>query len=507
MTTPPIVFIGSASESTEVGYVARDSLRDVALGILWTDIRPAPNEPFLTPLLGHLEQADYALFVFSADDDVSSRGVLSQMPRDNTLFEAGIAVGTLGRARVFVLYDEDSKPKIPSDLAHLTQFSYSAERSRGDRELAVRMACDRIRLAIKAGGRRQRPEPTRIPTVCAWGDAAKAKNDYADAVLATSESRADLVSEFLSRARDGEVIPTKCLYYTDLGGELWLKICHYEHYRAYRNSLALLKNKQRDITERLRELAGDPEIDLISLGIGDGRKDALLLEELTTYLPAGKYIHYFPVDINQSMLANGMRNAIDNLDSTRVRVKAILSDLTRIHHYKEIYEIRPKRNIFTILGNTLGNNDEKAILEALMKAMLPGDLLLLEVSVIEEEAAAYLSDGLNELIRRHDFSPFVSLGLSFEDENVGLRYVDAREADVAAARSVFENTQSVVGIYTPSDRARARLNLPQVVPMSANHFYDSSSFATAVAHRIRVAPRECWLGGGVGLFLFERAFS
>jgi hypothetical protein len=104
---------------------------------------------------------DFALFVFSGDDNVQSRGEQSLAVRDNLLIEYGLFVGVLGAERTFFLYNRDHRPKIASDLGGVTPLSY---RDRSDRNLqaAISPACNHIRQIANRLGRVHREPLTGL---------------------------------------------------------------------------------------------------------------------------------------------------------------------------------------------------------------------------------------------------------------------------------------------------------------------------------------------------------
>jgi predicted nucleotide-binding protein with TIR-like domain len=79
-----------------------------------------------------------------------SKDELLPSVRDNVLFECGLFMGRLGRDRVFIVYDQTIKLKIPSDLAGITLAPYEGSRFQsGSAEAAVRKACLLISDVIK----------------------------------------------------------------------------------------------------------------------------------------------------------------------------------------------------------------------------------------------------------------------------------------------------------------------------------------------------------------------
>lgn len=102
-----------------------------------------------------LDMNDFAIFVFSPDDIVKSRGNITFKTRDNTLFEMGLFWGRLRRGRVFyIIPDQISNQKgvegyrLPSDLEGLAVLKYEI-RTDKNYEAAVNRACRAIKTKIQ----------------------------------------------------------------------------------------------------------------------------------------------------------------------------------------------------------------------------------------------------------------------------------------------------------------------------------------------------------------------
>lgn len=111
----PRIFIGSASESKHVAAILQGLLgEDGARVTLWADAFLVGGL-YREQLATRAGETDYAVFVFSADDQSVSRGVTQDAPRDNVLYEMGLFGGTLGVDNVFVVQAAGNL-KVPSDL-------------------------------------------------------------------------------------------------------------------------------------------------------------------------------------------------------------------------------------------------------------------------------------------------------------------------------------------------------------------------------------------------------
>jgi hypothetical protein len=83
---------------------------------------------------------------------MTSRDTAVFGPRDNAVFELGLFMGRLGRARTFVVRPSGNALKLPSDLAGLTTAAYDWPRADRNYQAAVGAACDSIREVIRGLG-------------------------------------------------------------------------------------------------------------------------------------------------------------------------------------------------------------------------------------------------------------------------------------------------------------------------------------------------------------------
>ena len=148
----PIMFLACASESLGVAQAIKAELNSPSLIVkLWTDGVFKPSNHTMEDLETILDSVDFALAVFSADDNVVSRDRDTVAPRDNTIFELGLFAGAIGRNRTFFIHDKDREIKIPSDLAGVTSLSYSAL---DEHSWDIAQACNKIRGRISELGQR-----------------------------------------------------------------------------------------------------------------------------------------------------------------------------------------------------------------------------------------------------------------------------------------------------------------------------------------------------------------
>lgn len=117
---------------------------------VWPDVFNV-GEYALDDLRDAAREHDFAVFVFSPDDEVQSRGQASAAPRDNVVFEFGLFIQALGARRTFVLKAAGPTVKVPSDLAGVGYATYEPPQAGPQDarwESAVRTGARKIRRAI-----------------------------------------------------------------------------------------------------------------------------------------------------------------------------------------------------------------------------------------------------------------------------------------------------------------------------------------------------------------------
>ncbi|MCI0535420.1 MAG: nucleotide-binding protein [Verrucomicrobiales bacterium] len=150
MGTPrPSLFIGSSKEGLDVARAIELNLQHDAEATLWNGGVFGLNTGTLEALVNALDRFDFAILVITPDDVVTSRDVTSQAPRDNVMFELGLFMGRLGRARTFAVCSNSQDMKLPADLAGVTLPHFDAGRTDGNLIAAVSPACTMIRQSIR----------------------------------------------------------------------------------------------------------------------------------------------------------------------------------------------------------------------------------------------------------------------------------------------------------------------------------------------------------------------
>lgn len=150
----PTMFIGSTVEALPLARAFHEDLDYDIEVTIWNHGLFAAGQVTWSELVKLATKFDFALFIFSGDDKLTSRKKKSLAIRDNVLIEYGLFVGALGQSRVFFMYNRDAPPKIASDLAGVTPLMYG-DRSDGNEIAAISPAANKIRKVAAELGRRE----------------------------------------------------------------------------------------------------------------------------------------------------------------------------------------------------------------------------------------------------------------------------------------------------------------------------------------------------------------
>jgi len=153
----------------------------------------------------------------------------------------------------------------------------------------------------------------------------------------------------------------------------------------------------------------------VSLGPGDGRKDDVLLEDLSRSNPD---LCYLPVDASEELLHLAVRGLIRRLGLPTDRVLSLPWDFSMAENIGALRRLLdelfgPTPVLFSLLGNTLAHFDaDEGMLRQFAQALLrPGDRLLLEVEVTMALDEDLVVDAVAEYEHSTAFGEFVAAAL------------------------------------------------------------------------------------------------
>ena len=140
----------------------------------------------------------------------------------------------------------------------------------------------------------------------------------------------------------------------------------------------------------------EEKLNIISLGASDSSKEITVFDELKKKKIINR-INYFPVDVSPILIQLGInnfsaKNDFFSDDSESLNVSSIVAniwDLAKYIHSKP--EERSNlfgtgKRLFLLLGGTLGNFEERDVLNQVIELMGDGDRLILSVELKEERS-------------------------------------------------------------------------------------------------------------------------
>jgi CRP/FNR family transcriptional regulator, cyclic AMP receptor protein len=146
------VFIISSAEALPIARIIQNAFQhDPFLTKVWTDGVFRVANYTLQDLEAEIDSSDFAIAIAHSDDLTESRGKDWPSPRDNVIFELGLFMGRLGRARAVLMEPREDRVKLPSDLSGVTTIAYRFEKG-ADATAFLAPACNALRSHILALG-------------------------------------------------------------------------------------------------------------------------------------------------------------------------------------------------------------------------------------------------------------------------------------------------------------------------------------------------------------------
>lgn len=145
----PRVFIGSSAEQKAAARALLANIEDFSQAKVWDHDVFAPSDITVDALIEEANSTQFAIFLVTPDDKVTSRGKRRASARDNVIFELGMFMGTLGRRRAFLVQPRKAGGlQLPTDLMGINTVPYDSERTDGASVTAFTTASERLRKEI-----------------------------------------------------------------------------------------------------------------------------------------------------------------------------------------------------------------------------------------------------------------------------------------------------------------------------------------------------------------------
>ncbi len=231
------------------------------------------------------------------------------------------------------------------------------------------------------------------------------------------QTEQELAEEFLASLR-ARYLPEKFFYWMPLSVKAWLDLCQEQQpYKNYSRSLQLITQHAGAIAGEWATQNPGREVELVSLGAGQGDKDLTLLQALREKLGgAGRFgVRYRPVDSSQALLELAVQSAAaQGFHATGLKADVASEKLTRDlkadgPHPRPAGAQGPAGRIYLVLGNSLGVIDPLLFLKTLREFLQPQDFVLLDGEIYSSGQTMAGYD--NPVNRRFAFAPLASIGL------------------------------------------------------------------------------------------------
>jgi uncharacterized SAM-dependent methyltransferase len=248
-----------------------------------------------------------------------------------------------------------------------------------------------------------------------------------------------------------------CLLYTGTGGaKNWLKLDGSEAFPVARQLRVLLEENIASIVRFI-----PTGMSLVSVGVGSGDKERVLLEELIRKNLAEKpasgkvSILYYPIDISSQLLDIALEKVRD-LPLEKKGVVGFIEDMPLLKKHW-----RPPV-LFCILGNTFCNYEPEFILQLVHENLEQGDLFFVDANLLPtrgsgEEAQSARRSVLGTYASRENalfnMYPLLQYGMDPDDFDFELLlgHVDSRIGAVYRTRkslNILRNSEIKIGPET-----------------------------------------------------------
>ena len=170
------------------------------------------------------------------------------------------------------------------------------------------------------------------------------------------------LEEQLKQCLEQRFMPDYFLYLGDSGSRNWLELDGSKEFTVASRLTGLLTQSIPIIARHIHH-----RCDMVSLGVGSGQKERLLLEAL---VPRGVK-KYVAVDISASLVEKAM-NRVADIGIIKIGLVALMEDLTRLRRFWG------SPVLLCMLGNSFCNYEPEQLLQSIHRHLEAGDLFLFD---------------------------------------------------------------------------------------------------------------------------------
>ncbi|MCF4123241.1 L-histidine N(alpha)-methyltransferase [Antribacter sp. KLBMP9083] len=333
---------------------------------------------------------------------------------------------------------------------------------------------------------------------------ALAGDEFAWSLLLVGEDQSDKLSTLSSALRgdfsatgDGKAIPSGFAYWGIGPTIAWINASKDPYYLVIKVGTEMFLRQWRQI--RVDGGIAQDCVHLVSLGVGTGLKDRVILEDMYRNNPS---MYYVPVDMSAEMLRIGMQEAVRGGSFPDARALSIQLDLSMPSNVEELRDLLARLVgeepiLFSLTGNTAANFEaDHEFLGGLTRLLRPQDRLLLEVASTERLDDRVARAAADEYMQTRAFTEFVTSALRYNtDLKVNydhVKFVGAVDEDALLVKMFWQNeTEAAIRLAIPgqlgvnlhpSDTIRL-LTTRKYTPESVERLITAAGLATVAVVR------------------------
>jgi Histidine-specific methyltransferase, SAM-dependent len=185
-----------------------------------------------------------------------------------------------------------------------------------------------------------------------------------------------------SNTGDGKQITSGFAYWGTAPTIAWSAACNDRFYPVMQQSIESFSGRWKRVRSKLDSVP----YHYVSLGIGTGQKDGVILPDLLGVQPK---LLYVPVDLSAAMLRIGVRESARSVNLAPTQMLPVQLDFAIRDNMAELRAllqrlIGDEPVLYSLLGNTLANfDDDVELLRTLTSQLRPQDRFLLEVATTD----------------------------------------------------------------------------------------------------------------------------
>lgn len=213
---------------------------------------------------------------------------------------------------------------------------------------------------------------------------------------------------------------SKLWYLTPEQSQAFLDLERSEDYQkdVIQKEIDLINKNLDEILEKFHE-----PINVIDIGCGDGKKALIFIDKLKN-----KRVRYCPIDIS-SYMVNKALERIRKSDAVEevVEFQWNISDFENLENIAALLrQGEYKRNLFLLLGNTLGNFEINELLYEIRSSMKGGDILLIGNGLDNRRGEEILKSYNTKEV--HNFLKYLPLQIGLQENEIefGTRFANSR---------------------------------------------------------------------------------